>query len=106
MAMTPAGFLAVLAGWFVTEIGRQPWIVYGVLRTGDDGCHRWPAEPIALSLAAFVFVYGFVFGAGSYYILRLIGKGPDAREEAYGDHGSKQPPLVTGTVKREGDTDV
>ena len=48
-----------------------------------------------MSLLAFIIVYTFVFGAGSYYILRLIGKGPSAPEDAYGDHGVKVPPLVT-----------
>ncbi len=81
----------MLAGWFVTEIGRQPWIVYGVLRTAE-AASPVPGTPIAISLAAFVVVYGFVFGAGSYYILKLIGKGPDSRETAYGDHGVGKPP--------------
>ena len=94
MAMTPAGFIAVLAGWFVTEIGRQPYIVYGILRTSESvspvvGPH------IALSLLAFIITYIIVFGAGSYYILQLIGKGPVVTEKAYGDHGIKSPPLVT-----------
>lgn len=98
MALTPSGFLAVLAGWFVTEVGRQPWIVYGVLRTSES-TSPVTAAPIAVSLAAFLLVYTFVFGAGSYYILRLIGKGPQALEEpTYGDHGIEKPPLVTGTA--------
>ncbi|MBI1216093.1 MAG: cytochrome ubiquinol oxidase subunit I [Alphaproteobacteria bacterium] len=80
MAMTPAGFIALLAGWFVTEVGRQPWVAYGVLRTADA------ASPVlgpyvALSLLAFVVSYTFIFGAGSYYILKLIGKGPVAAAE-------------------------
>ena len=94
MAMTPSGFIAVIAGWFVTEIGRQPYIVYGLLRTSESvspvvGPH------IALSLLAFIITYTIVFGAGSYYILRLIGKGPVVTEKAYGDHGIEKPPLVT-----------
>ena len=98
MALTPSGFLAVLAGWFVTEVGRQPWIVYGVLRTAQSASPV-TAAPIAVSLAAFLVVYTFVFGAGSYYILHLIGKGPQALEEpTYGDHGIEKPPLVTGAA--------
>jgi cytochrome d ubiquinol oxidase subunit I len=105
MALTPAGFIAVLAGWFVTEIGRQPWIVWGVLRTGNAVS---PAgrTPIAVSLIAFVLVYGFVFGAGSYYILKLIGKGPGSGDQPYGDHGVVRPPLVTGLVGEKGGQDV
>jgi cytochrome d ubiquinol oxidase subunit I len=95
MAMTPAGFIAVLAGWMVTEIGRQPYIVYNVLRTSETVAPV-PASPITVSLLAFIVTYVFIFGAGSYYILRLIGKGPEAaNEEAYGTHGVKEPPLIT-----------
>jgi cytochrome d ubiquinol oxidase subunit I len=101
MALTPAGFIAVLAGWFVTEIGRQPYIVYGVMRTAE-AVSPVGGEPIALSLAAFVVAYTFVFGAGSYYILRLIAKGPASDEEPYGAHGVKEPPLVTSLVAEKG----
>ena len=94
MALTPSGFIAVLAGWFVTEIGRQPYVVYGVMRT-SDAVSPVIGTSVALSLLAFIIVYTLVFGAGSYYILRLIGKGPAAAEKAYGDHGIKSPPLVT-----------
>jgi len=101
MAMTPAGFLAVLAGWFVTEIGRQPYIIHGVMRT-TEAISPVSGSPIAMSLAAFVLTYGFVFGAGSYYILRLIGKGPPVEEDAYGSHGVHEPPLVTDLVSEKG----
>jgi cytochrome d ubiquinol oxidase subunit I len=93
MALTPAGFLAVLAGWFVTEIGRQPYIVYGLLRTGD-ATSPVVGTSIAISLTAFVIVYGFVFSAGGFYILKLIAKGPAGDERAYGDHGVKEPPIA------------
>jgi len=83
MALTPAGFIAVLAGWFVTEVGRQPWAVQGLLRT-EDAISPVVGTSVALSLAAFVVVYVFVFGAGSYYILHLIGKGPENGEADYG----------------------
>lgn len=101
MAMTPAGFLAVIAGWFVTEVGRQPYIVYGILRT-SEAVSPVLVKPIALSLAAFVLTYGFVFGAGSYYILKLVRKGPPLEEETYGSHGVEAPPLVTELVSEKG----
>jgi cytochrome d ubiquinol oxidase subunit I len=101
MAMTPAGFIAVLAGWFVTEVGRQPYVVYGVLRT-DQAMSPVLGTPVAISLFAFILTYVFVFGAGSYYILRLIGKGPDGGERAYGDHGVSKPPIVAGLVGEKG----
>lgn len=93
MMLTPSGFVAVLAGWFVTEIGRQPYTVYGVLRTSDsvspvDGAH------VAISLAAFVVVYFFIFGAGSYYILRQIGKGPQSQADKPEMPGRASAPFI------------
>lgn len=93
--MTPAGFIAILAGWFVTEIGRQPYIVYGLMRTIEA---KSPVlgEHIFLSLIAFIIVYTFVFGAGIYYIAKLIRMGPISRleqEDLYGSHGLKTPLL-------------
>jgi cytochrome d ubiquinol oxidase subunit I len=87
MAMTPTGFIAVLAGWFVTEVGRQPWTAYGVIRTSES-ISPVAAEQVFITLLAFVVVYTFVFGAGSYYILKLIGKGPKSvgDGEKYYDH--------------------
>jgi cytochrome d ubiquinol oxidase subunit I len=73
---SPLGFLAVLSGWFVTEVGRQPWIVYGVLRTAD-AVSPVPGGIVLSSLVLFVLVYGIVFGAGLYYILKLVQRGPD-----------------------------
>jgi cytochrome d ubiquinol oxidase subunit I len=106
MAMTPAGFIAVLAGWFVTEIGRQPWIVYGVLRT-NAAASPVAGLPIAMSLAAFIVTYLFIFGAGSYYIIRLIGKGPIPTDRAYGSHGVGKLPLLTRSVAdKKGGGDV
>lgn len=75
VAMGPAGFLAVLFGWFVAEIGRQPWVVYGVLRT-RDAVSPVPAAHVVTSLLAYVVVYAVVFVAGALYILRLMREGP------------------------------
>ena len=87
MAMTPTGFIAVLAGWFVTEVGRQPWTAYGVIRTSES-ISPVIAEQVALTLIGFIVVYTFVFGAGSFYILKLIGKGPKSIGDGikYYDH--------------------
>jgi cytochrome bd ubiquinol oxidase subunit I len=69
------GFAAIIAGWTVTEGGRQPWLVYGVLRT-LDGTSPVLGSQVALTLALFVAVYGIVFSMGIYYINRLIAVGP------------------------------
>lgn len=101
VAMTPAGFLAVLAGWFVTEVGRQPYIIYGVMTTAES-VSPVPGTPVAISLVTFVLVYGLMFGAGFYYILKLIRKGPEVEEEAYGSHGVKKPPILAEWAEEEG----
>ena len=72
---TALGFVAILTGWFVTEQGRQPWVVYGLMQTAD-GTSPVPAASIAGTLALFVFIYGIVFATGIYYINRLINAGP------------------------------
>jgi len=95
MAMLPAGFISVIAGWFVTEVGRQPYIVFNVMKTADT-ISPVAAGPIALSLLAFIVVYLFIFGAGVYYIVKLVAKGPQpVDDQAYGSHGIDRPPLVT-----------
>ncbi len=73
--MWPLGFTAILAGWFVTEQGRQPWLVYGLLKTAD-GISPVPGASVFGTLVLFIFVYGAVFSTGVYYINRLIAKGP------------------------------
>lgn len=75
IAMMPSGFIALLAGWFVTEIGRQPYVVYGVIDTVNAVTPANLSAQVAWSLASFVVIYTSVFGAGSYYILKLIAKG-------------------------------
>lgn len=74
--MGPSGFIALLAGWFTTEVGRQPWLVYGVMRTAD-GLSPVSAEQVGLTLIIFVLVYCVVFGVGIYYMLRMMYKGPE-----------------------------
>ena len=77
--MGPAGFVAVLAGWVVTEVGRQPFTVYGLLRTADSASPL-DAPAVAASLIAFVVVYCTVFGAGIWYLCHLAKKPPQAHE--------------------------
>jgi cytochrome d ubiquinol oxidase subunit I len=75
----PSGFIAVLAGWITAEMGRQPWVVYGVLRT-RDAVSPVAAGSVAASLLFFMIVYAIVFSAGALYILRIMGKGPETDE--------------------------
>ena len=77
--MGPAGVIALLAGWFTTEIGRQPWVVYGVMRTAHAVSPHGTME-MGISLALFVLVYCAVFGVGASYVFRLIREGPVPHE--------------------------
>ncbi len=81
MLMTPSGFGAVLFGWFTAEIGRQPYVVYGHMRTAD-AVSPVTTGAVATSLATFVVVYAIVFGFGSYYLAKLLRKGPEPIEDA------------------------
>lgn len=76
VALGPAGFVAVLAGWITTEVGRQPFTVYGLLRTADS-LAPVAAPAVGASLLAFIVVYFLVFGAGVIYILRMMAKPPE-----------------------------
>jgi cytochrome d ubiquinol oxidase subunit I len=77
VALSPIGIVAVIAGWITTEVGRQPYTVYGLLRTAESASSI-DATAVGASLAAFVLVYFAVFGAGAFYMLRLMSKEPRA----------------------------
>ena len=79
LLMAPTGFVAVIAGWVTTEVGRQPFTVYGLLRTADSVAPL-AAPAVAASLTAFVLVYFAVFGIGVWYILKLMATSPHAGE--------------------------
>ncbi len=92
LLMGPAGFVAVLAGWFTTEVGRQPYTVFGVLRTADS-LSNIEAEAVGASLIAFIIVYFVVFGAGVFYLFRLALRPPGAEE-----HELQQGPTRTAGI--------
>jgi cytochrome bd ubiquinol oxidase subunit I len=87
------GFVAVIAGWVVTESGRQPWIVQGILRTADATSPH-AAPTVLTSLVLFVIVYGIVFAMGIYYINRLIERGPQGRAIEPPERGLPSRPLA------------
>jgi len=72
----PTGFVAVLAGWFTAEVGRQPWVVYGLLRTKDAVTPSLTTGDVAFSLIAYIMVYVTIYSFGFYYIYRLLRDGP------------------------------
>ncbi len=80
IVMGPTGFVAVIAGWITTEVGRQPYTIYGLLRTADSASPL-AAPAVAASLVAFVIVYFAVFSVGTWYILRMMKTAPHAHEK-------------------------
>ncbi|MGI2879257.1 cytochrome ubiquinol oxidase subunit I [Vibrio furnissii] len=80
LLMGPSGLIALLAGWFTTEIGRQPWVVYGMMRTRDAASNHDVLQ-MSITLALFVIIYFSVFTIGITYMMRLVGKGPTAVEQ-------------------------
>ncbi|EKO3469165.1 cytochrome ubiquinol oxidase subunit I [Vibrio fluvialis] len=80
LLMGPSGLIALLAGWFTTEIGRQPWVVYGMMRTRDAASNHDVLQ-MSITLALFVIIYFSVFTVGITYMMRLVGKGPTAFEQ-------------------------
>jgi len=76
---SPAGFIAVLAGWVTTEAGRQPWTVHDLLRTSDSVSPSLTGAEAAISLTLFAIVYSALFGAFLWFLLFMVRKGPDDR---------------------------
>ena len=103
MSFTP--FVAVLAGWFVTEIGRAPWLVYGMM-THSEGLTPSLTGGMALfTLIGYIVVYALVFSAGVYYLLRVLHDGLEAKTTEYpSDHPKR--PLSAAHVPFEFNEDV
>jgi cytochrome d ubiquinol oxidase subunit I len=95
LLMGPSGLVAVLAGWVTTEVGRQPYTIYGLLRTSDSASPL-AAPAVGASLLAFIVVYFLVFGAGVFFLLRLMKAGPHVGETGMPD--------VDGPIRTAGTT--
>src|SRR5215510_7827482 len=103
----PIGFVAVIAGWFVTEVGRQPWTVYGVLRTAHSVTPSLSGGDVTVSLLSYVAVYLLIYPAGLLLILRIIRHGPSQIDEegAEVEAGRPAAPFVSeGAVPASGGT--
>jgi cytochrome bd ubiquinol oxidase subunit I len=72
----PLPFVAILTGWYTAEVGRQPWVVYGLLRTAEAITPFLTARAATISLVAFCAIYTFIFAFGITYIYRLLRAGP------------------------------
>lgn len=96
--LSPSGFIALLAGWYVVEIGRQPWVVYGLLRTSEAVSPNIQAAAVLASLLVYASAYAVIFGAGIWYLLKMIRRGPLPHETppAPGAGGTAARPLSAG----------
>ncbi len=95
LVMAPSGLVAVIAGWITTEVGRQPFVVYGALRTAEAHSPL-AASAVGASLIAFVVIYFVIFGAGVAYILKLMAHAPEL-----GERGVREEP---GPIRTAGIT--
>jgi cytochrome d ubiquinol oxidase subunit I len=75
----PLPWIAILTGWFTAEVGRQPWVVYGLLRTAHAVTPFLTTRAAAVSLVVFCSIYSFIFAFGVFYIYRLLRAGPTGR---------------------------
>jgi cytochrome d ubiquinol oxidase subunit I len=92
--ITPLGFIAVLAGWYTTETGRQPWVVYGLLRT-QDAASILPASSVLISLIAFAALYSTLLATFIFYVCRLI------RQEPHATHLPRNSEQLTAWLEKE-----
>jgi cytochrome d ubiquinol oxidase subunit I len=92
LLLGPSGFVAVIAGWVTTEVGRQPFTIYGLLRTADSASPL-AAPAVGVSLLAFIVVYFAVFGIGTWYLLKLMSLSPHA-----GETGVAEGPIRTAGI--------
>jgi cytochrome bd ubiquinol oxidase subunit I len=95
---SPLGFAAVVAGWVTTEVGRQPWVVYGLMRTHEGVTPSLSASDVMVSLAVYIVAYAAIFGAGGYFLVTLLRKGPvDVATTAHARVGTPARPLSAAT---------
>jgi cytochrome d ubiquinol oxidase subunit I len=92
----PTGFVAILAGWYTAEVGRQPWVVYGILRTADAVTPSLRTGDVLFSLIAYVLVYAAFISFGTYYIYKLLREGPTGPSGAIPNATPRRPMAFAG----------
>lgn len=99
----PIGFVTVIAGWIVTETGRQPWTIYDHLRTADSMSPSLTGIDVLISLLAYVLVYLFVYPTGLILMARVVRKGPRSTGHGEGDSpveaGRPEAPVLAGAIE-------
>jgi cytochrome d ubiquinol oxidase subunit I len=95
----PSGFVAVLTGWFTAEVGRQPWVVYGLLRTADAVTPSLTGRDVLISLTGYVLVYTVLMGFGLRYVYKLLRAGPAPSPPLPQGATPKRPMALAGSAK-------
>jgi len=93
----PLGFIAVIAGWTTTEVGRQPWTVYGLMRTADSVSPSLAGSDVLLSLLSYMVVYLVMFPAGFLMMRRVVRAGPPVVVERPPIESGRPEPPVTAS---------
>jgi cytochrome d ubiquinol oxidase subunit I len=102
--VAPVGFVAVLAGWTTTEVGRQPWVIYGLMRTSQAVTPSLTTLDVAISLGAYMLSYLFIFGAGFVLLRRLVRIGPPIGNEDEAHEAQAHPKRPLSAVTEHDDT--
>jgi cytochrome d ubiquinol oxidase subunit I len=95
----PTGFIAILTGWYTAEVGRQPWVVYGLLRTKDAVTPSLTTGDVLFSLTGYVLVYAVFVSFGVYYIYKLLREGPTVDGKAIPGATGNRPLAFADTAK-------
>jgi cytochrome d ubiquinol oxidase subunit I len=93
MLASPLGFLAVVAGWTTTEVGRQPWTVYGVLRTAQSVTPSLTGWSVLVSLLGYMAVYCIMFPAGLWMVARIVRGGVSPQVDSPVEAGRPSAPV-------------
>jgi cytochrome bd ubiquinol oxidase subunit I len=101
----PLGFVAVVAGWCVTEVGRQPWTVYGLLRTAQSVSPSLTSSDVAISLAGYMLVYLLIYPSGLLLMVRIVRKGLEFSAEASKIKPERRrTPVLAGALELDGES--
>ena len=101
----PLGFVAVVAGWCVTEVGRQPWTVYGLLRTAQSVSPSLTSADVVISLAGYMLVYLLIYPSGLLLMVRIVRKGLEFSAEASKiKPGRRRTPVLAGALELDGES--
>ena len=100
VVMTPSGLLATLGGWYLAETGRQPWVIWGMLRT-TDVVSPVPASAMLSTLLAFICAYTFFLTAFLIYTMRVVRRGPERAPEQAEPTGSLKPALTAAVMQTQ-----